>query len=134
MQEERDTRTIKSLLNELAEETTDLVRQEAALARAETNEKIHQASRAIKFMVIGGAIAIAGLFYILDAVVYGLARLLPEEYRLWAAALIVGVVVLVIGLILLKKAQRDLKPDHLTPKITTHSVQRDIQLARGQMQ
>ena len=134
MQEERDSRSIKSLLNELAEETTDLVRQEAALARAETTEKIQVATRAMKFMVVGGAIAIAGLFYILDAIVYGLARMLPEEYRLWAAALIVGVVVLVIGFILLKKAQHDLTPQKLAPKRTTHSIQRDVQLARGQMQ
>ena len=32
LQEEKEARSIKHLLNELAEETTDLVRQEAALA------------------------------------------------------------------------------------------------------
>src|SRR5690554_835375 len=132
-QEQRDPRTIKSLLNELAEETTDLVRQEAALARAETNEKLHLATRAIVFLVIGGAIAIAGLFYVLDAVVYGLARFMPGEYRLWLAALIVGLVVLTIGFFMLRKAQKDLKPNRLTPKRSAESIQRDVQLARGQM-
>jgi len=133
-QEQRDPRTIKSLLNELAEETTDLVRQEAALARAETNEKLHLASRAVIFLVIRGAVAIAGLFYVLDAVVYGLARLMPGEYRLWLAALIVGLVVSAIGFVLLKKAQKDLKPNRLTPKRSAESIQRDVQLARGHMQ
>ncbi len=134
LQEEKDARSIKHLLNELAEETTDLVRQEAALARAETNEKIQQASRAMKMLVVGGAIIVAGLFYLLDAVVYGLARVLPEEYRLWLAALIVGLTVLIIGAILVKSASTKLKPDHLKPERSTHSIQRDIKLARGHMQ
>lgn len=132
MEEHKDTRSVAALMSEFTSETSTLARQEIALAKAETNEKINQLTSGIKQLVIGGAILIVSLFYILDAVVYGIAQLLPEDYRLWLAALIVGVVVGLLGLTLLKKGQKDVQPDNLTPRRTVRSVKLDTQLAKGQ--
>lgn len=134
MDEHKENRSVTALVSELATETTTLVRQEVALAKAEANEKIGQLTSGIKSLVIGGAILIASLFYILDAVVYGIARLMPDEYRLWLGALIVGVVVSIVGLILLKKGQKNVQARNLAPKRTTRSVQRDTELAKGHTQ
>lgn len=131
MDERKETRPVTALMSELAEETSTLIRQQIALAKAEANEKVHQVTGGIKALVIGGAILLVSLFYILDAVVYGLATLLPEDYRLWLAALIVGVVVGVVGLILLKKGSSQLQATNLKPTRTTESVKRDAQTVRG---
>lgn len=134
MDEQKDNRTVAALISELANETTTLVRQQVDLAKAEANEKLHQVTGGIKSLVIGGAILVVSLFYILDAVVYGIARLMPEEYRLWLAALIVGVVVGIIGVILVKKGQKQLQSSSLKPSRTTESLKRDAQTVRGQTQ
>lgn len=134
MEEQKENRSVASLVSELATETTTLVRQEVALAKAEANEKLGQLSSGIKSLVVGAAVLIASLFYILDAVVYGLARLMPEEYRLWLAALIVGVVIGIIGLVLVKKGSKNLQARHLAPNRTAHSLKRDSQLVKGQPQ
>lgn len=134
MDEHKNNRPVTALMSELASETTTLVRQEVALAKAEANEKLHQITSGIKYLVIGGAILIAALFYILDAVVYGIARLMPDEYRLWLAALIVGVVVGIIGLIFLKKGQKNLDARNLSPRRSPRSVKLDTQLVKGQAQ
>lgn len=134
MDEHKENRSVTALVSELATETTTLVRQEVALAKAEANEKISQLTSGVKSLVIGGAILIASLFYILDAVVYGIARLMPDEYRLWLGALIVGVVVSIVGLILLKKGQKNVQARNLAPNRTTRSVKRDTELAKGHTQ
>lgn len=134
MDEHKDNRSVTALVSELATETTTLVRQEVALAKAEANEKLGQFTNGIKYLVIGAAILIASIFYILDAVVYGIARLMPDEYRLWLAALIVGVVVGIIGLILIKKGQKNVQAGNLAPKRTARSVKLDSQLVKGQTQ
>lgn len=133
MDEQKDNRSVTALMSELADETTTLVRQQIALAKAEANEKIHQVTGGIKSLVIGGAILIVSLFYILDAVVYGLARLLPEDYRLWLAALIVGVVLGIVGLVLLKKGEKQVQASNLKPTRTTESIKRDAETVRGQV-
>ncbi|MAL99834.1 phage holin family protein [Hydrocarboniclastica marina] len=135
MDEQRDpNRSLTSLISELADESSALVRQEVALAKAEAQEKVTQLTNGIKYLVIGGAILIAGLFYILDAVVYGIARLMPEQYQLWLAALIVGVVVGVIGLVLLKKGEKNVQGTNLQPRRTVRSVKLDTQLVKGHSQ
>ena len=134
MDEQKDNRSISALMSELANETTTLVRQEVALAKAEANEKVQQVSNGVKYLIVGGAVLIAALFYILDAVVYGIARLMPDEYRLWLGALIVGVVVGIIGIALLKSGSKKLQANNLAPHRTTESVKRDAQTVRGQFQ
>lgn len=135
MDEQRDpNRSLTSLISELADESSALVRQEVALAKAEAHEKVTQLTNGIKYLVVGGAILIAGLFYILDAVVYGIARLMPDQYQLWLAALIVGVVVGVIGLIFLKKGGSNLQGSNLQPRRTVRSVKMDTQLVKGHSQ
>ena len=132
MEEQKDRRSVTTLMSELADETTTLVRQEVALAKAEANEKFHQIMSGVRSLILGGAILLVALFYVLDAVVYGIARLVPEEYRLWLGALIVGVVVAIVGVMLVKKGGKLLLTSSLSLNRTTDSVKRDAQTIRGQ--
>jgi uncharacterized integral membrane protein len=108
----------------------DLVRQEMALARAEISEKITSAERALVALVVGAVIILAGLLLLLQAVVNGLAMVLPEETAPWLAPLIVGAVVAVIGYLMLKGARTKLQPDNLMPHRTVDSLRRDAAVAQ----
>lgn len=134
MDEHKDTRSVAELMSELATETSTLVRQEVALAKAEANEKVSQLTGGIKSLILGGVMLIVSLFYVLDAVVYGLAQLLPEGYRLWLAALIVGVVLGIVGLMMIKKGEKSVEPRNLAPHRTTHSVKQDAEMVKGHSQ
>jgi len=107
-------RSIGELVGELSRETTDLVRKEVALAKAELGVKIDQAERGVINGVAGGAVAYLGLAVLLFAVVYALSNVVAP----WLAAVIVGGVVIVAGLIMLGKARSDLKAGNLKPEHT----------------
>jgi len=126
----RNEKTLPGLFSDLTRETVDLIRQEIALARAEMSEKISTAQTALTSVAIGAAIILAGLFIILQAVVNGLAMILPPEMAPWLAPLIVGVVVALIGYMMLKGGSAKLKPDNLMPHRTMDSLQRDKVLAK----
>lgn len=131
-----ESRSVTSLLSELTDEVTTLVRQELQLAKAEASEKVSQIGSGIGSVAAGGAIAFGGFLVLLQALVYGLADILDRAYDpspLWMASLIVGVVVLLIGYALLKKGQSDLKAKHLAPHKTARSLRRDKNLVKDEL-
>jgi uncharacterized integral membrane protein len=127
---DKSEKSLPSLFSDLARETVDLVRQEMALARAEISEKITSAERALVALVVGAVIILAGLLLLLQAVVNGLAMVLPEETAPWLAPLIVGAVVALIGFLMLKGARTKLQPDNLMPHRTVDSLRRDAAVAQ----
>jgi hypothetical protein len=127
---DKSEKSLPSLFSDLARETVDLVRQEMALARAEISEKITSAERALVALVVGAVIILAGLLLLLQAVVNGLAMVLPEETAPWLAPLIVGAVVALIGFLMLKGARTKLQPDNLVPHRTVDSLRRDAAVAQ----
>lgn len=131
MFENRHDRPLTALLGDLMQDAATLVRKEVALARAEMSEKISQAGTGVAYLVIGGALAFAALLVLLDALVLALVEILDISPTL--AALIVGVIIAIIGLVLVQKGRRDLKPSHLTPERTVDSIRRDAQLAKEQV-
>lgn len=122
---EKNEKSLATLFSDLTRDTVELVRQEIALARAELSQKIGTAQGAIASMAIGAAVILAGLFLLLQAVVHGLALLLPPELAPWLAPLIVGAVVAAIGWGMLKAGRSRLDPDNLVPHRTMDSLRRD---------
>lgn len=94
----RDERPLGELFTDLVRETGALVRQEVQLAKAEVTQSAAQAGRAAGLMAAGGAVAYAGLLAIIAAVILWLWH---NGMADWAAALVVGVVVVLIGVALL---------------------------------
>jgi putative superfamily III holin-X len=109
----RPGETTAGLLNGLARDVTLLVRQEAALVRAEVSEKIEQARNGISAVATGSIVTHAGLLFLLLAAVLGLDQQLR---RPWLSALIVGGVVTLIGLVLRGRGKRSLSATHLAPE------------------
>lgn len=132
--EHKEERSLASLISDLTRETSDLMRQEVALAKTEISAKVNEVKTGLVALVIAAALFIVGLIYILNAVVYGIAELLPEDLSPWLAALIVGVISLVVGYSLLKKGQEKLEPSNLAPKRTVNQLQEDKNLVKEQIQ
>ena len=117
--------SFRSLGGELIDEISRLIRQELRLAQAEGAEKAEQVQTGIVAVVVGLLLGTAALLILLQAVVIGLAHVMPA----WLAAVVVGVVIAAIGLGLVRYGQSNLKARHLVPERTIRSVRTDRDLA-----
>jgi xanthine/uracil permease len=130
MAQVRDERSLGDLFSDLSRETTTLVRQEVQLAKAELTQSATEAARGIGMLVAGGAVAYAGLLFVLLAIVFGL---IEAGWDPWLSALVVGVVVVVIGAILVLRARESLNPANLAPRRTVETLKEDQEWAKEQI-
>jgi Putative Actinobacterial Holin-X, holin superfamily III len=124
-----DDRGVAGLFTALAREASRLFRQEIALAKAELTQKVGRAGTGAVEVAAGGLILYAGFLALLAAAALALTRVLPD----WAAALVVGVVVILIGAVLVLKGKRDLGPRRLLPDHTLRTLREDARWAREQV-
>jgi hypothetical protein len=124
-----EDRGLAGLFAALAREGSRLFRQEVALARAELAAKLGQAGSGAVQIAAGGLILYAGFLALLAAAALALTRVLPD----WAAALVIGVLVVVIGGVLLLKGKRDLGARRLVPDRTLRTLREDARWAREQV-
>jgi len=114
-------RSLATLLSDVAGETVELVRQELALFKAELQEKLSKAGIGAALVGAGALIAYSGWLFLLLAAVYALALVVPA----WAAALIVGALVLGIGGVLALIGKSRMRADALTPDRSMRSLRED---------
>ena len=126
----RDERSLGDLFSDLSRETTTLVRQEVQLAKAELTQSATEAARGIGMLVAGGAVAYAGLLFLLLAIVFGL---IEAGWDAWLSALAVGLVVVAIGAVLVLRARESLKPANLAPRRTVETLKEDQEWAKEQI-
>ncbi|MDW7772625.1 MAG: phage holin family protein [Desulfobulbaceae bacterium] len=124
--DKRDEKSITVLLSDLTREITTLFKQEVRLVKIEMSEKIDQAESGVVWMIVGGALAYAGLLILLYAVVLGFSEVMAA----WLSALIVAGVVMAIGLGIVGKGKAYLRARNLMPQKTVESLQRDKQVAQ----
>lgn len=118
--------SIGEIAGGLAGDIQDLVRGELALARAEFDQKLH-GFVTIAISVVGGAlVAFAGLVVLLEGGAAALAQWLPT----WAALLIVGAVIVIIGALIARGALAKLSLHNLKPERAISNVQKDAQLIK----
>jgi xanthine/uracil permease len=126
----RDERSLGDLFSDLSRETSTLVRQEVQLAKAELTQSATEAARGLGMLVAGGAVAYAGLLFLLLAIVFGL---IEAGWDAWLSALAVGLVVVAIGAILVLRARESLKPANLAPRRTVETLKEDQAWAKEQI-
>ena len=131
MRPHREDQPVRTLLSELTQEATTLVRKEAELARVEIGDKMSDTMAAATSMAIGGAVLFAGVLFLLAAATLALNAYVVHQLIL--STLIVGAVVAIIGAILLAVGRRRMAARSLTPEMTIRSLQRDAELARTSM-
>jgi hypothetical protein len=122
-------RSLGELFAELSRETSTLVRNEVALAKAELAAKAARVGRDVAMIALGGALAHAALLTIVAAVVLLLARAGLDP---WLAALIVGFAVAAAGYVVAQKGLGALKSGDVTPNETIQSVKETAQWAKNQ--
>ena len=129
----RTDKSLGALFSDLTRETVELITKEIALARSEVSQKVSTAQAAVTAVAIGAAVLLAGLFILLQAVVNGVAMVLPPELAPWLAPLIVGLVVALIGFAMLKGGSNKLSAEHLMPRRTMESLRRDKDIAQERL-
>lgn len=130
MQQTQDDRSLGELFAELAREMSTLVRQEVALAKTEMTQKATRVGTNVAFLLMGAAIAYAGLLAIIAAIIIVLGNAMNN---MWAAALIVGVVIVGIAVALIMKGLNALKGEDLAPRQTIETLKEDAQWAKEQI-
>jgi uncharacterized membrane protein YqjE len=120
-------RPIGELVKDLSSQTSTLVRQEIALARAELQEQGKVAGKGAG--MLAGA-AVAGLLA-LGALTAGLIALLDKAMATWVAALIVMALWAIVALVLAKTGQTALKRATPPAPQTVETVKEDIQWAKN---
>jgi lipopolysaccharide export LptBFGC system permease protein LptF len=123
----RDYDSTPSLLRRLADDVSMLLAQEVALLKAETSRSIGDLKASAASIAVGGAVAFMGGFFLLLAAVYGLSNVVQP----WLAALIVGGVVTLIGLIMLAAGRRKLQPAAVAPRRTAAALRKDAKMIKG---
>ena len=125
--EARDYDSTPSLLRRLVDDVGMLFAQELALLKAETTRAIGDLKAGAASIAIGGAVAFMGAIFLLLAAVYGLSNVMEP----WLAALIVGGVVTLIGIIMLASGRRKLEPAAVAPRRTAAALRKDTEMIKG---
>lgn len=133
-----EEQSVGSLLKQLRDESTALIRDEVALAKREMREKAASYGRNIGSLVAGALIGYAALVIILLAVgsliTEGLigADIDPAMAHFLGLA-IVGVVVAIISAILVSMAINKLKEEGLVPERTVETLRNDKEWVKQQV-
>lgn len=122
-------RGIAGLFSDLAREAGRLIQQEIALARAELVDRFARMGLGAALVAVGAGLAFAALLALAAAAILALALVLPA----WAAALIVGGVLLAAALAVILKGRSDLAAKNLVPKRTIKTLREDALWAKEQM-
>lgn len=126
----QEHRSVPELFTDLVSQVTALFRTETRLARAEINEKIAQAGSGVGMIAAGAVLLIPALVILLQAAV---AALIDQGFQSYVAALIVGGVAFLIGLIVALIGMNQLKVKKLTPQKTIEQLQNDAAFARNRV-
>jgi Flp pilus assembly protein TadB len=118
--------SIGELIGQLSSQTSRLVRDEMRLAQKEFQESARHAGIGAGVFSVAGLLALFGLATLIAAAVAGLSLALP----VWAAALIVGAVLLAgAGVAALVSKRQVQQATPAAPK-TVESVKKDIEEIR----
>ncbi len=114
------------VIGSLFTDLQDLFQGEIRLARAELDQKLDRVIMAAIWLIGGALVAFAGLVVILQGVAAALALYLPT----WAASLIVGVVIVVVGALFARSGLAMLSLKTLIPNRMAASLQKDARVVK----
>jgi uncharacterized membrane protein YqjE len=119
------------LVKRMSTQVSELVRGELELARAELTEKGKRAGAGAGLAGAGGVVALYGIGALIAAAIAALDIVLA----LWLAALVIGVVLLIVAGVLALVGRKELRQAAPpVPKDVVDSVQQDVQTVRQAVQ
>lgn len=120
------SRSFTALLSDILRESRELVRTEVRLVRAEVSDKVTQIQTAGVAMMAAMVCVLVGLIVLAQAVVVALAQVMNPVW----AALLVGVVFILVAAILFLQARSNLKPSNLTPDRSVNQLNKDSRMVK----
>lgn len=133
------TNTLPTLLRDLRDETTTLLRQEVALAKAELKENASRMGSHATQIAIGGFVAYAGVIVLLIGLGLLIGSLLvraglDRDLAQWLAPTLVGIIVALVGWGMVSKAKNAMGHDDLAPKQTIETMRENKDWAQHKLQ
>ena|SRR5688572_6560776 len=125
----KEERSLGDLFAELAGETGTLVRQEVALAQTEIVHKATKAGKNIGYLVVGGAVAYAGVLAIIAGIIILLSNVMPA----WASALLIGVAIAAAAYFMISSALAELKKTDPMPRNTIETIKEDAKWLKNEV-
>jgi drug/metabolite transporter (DMT)-like permease len=126
----RQEASLGDLFTDLADKTSTLIRQEAALVQTELTTKAVSAGKNVGYLAVGAFVAYAAALVLIAALVAGLYAL---NIPVWASALIVGVILGIVSYVLINSALTALKNTNWAPKESIESIKEDAQWLKKQV-
>ena len=114
------------IIGNIAIDVGDLVRGEIRLARAEIDQKLDRLIVAALWVIGGAFVTFAGLVVLIQAAAVALSHVMA----VWAAFLIVGLLIVVVGGLLARSGIAMLSLSNLAPKRTAASLRKDANLVK----
>lgn len=125
-----DERSLGDLFTELANESSQLIRQEVALAQAEITQKVVKAGINVSYLVVGGSVAFVAFQAIVAALIIGLGTFIGNY---WLSALIIGIIVAIAAYFMVSTAIETLKEMQITPQKTKETIKEDVKWVKEQV-
>jgi hypothetical protein len=122
----RTRRSVGDILRDVVTDAQDLMRGEVALVRAEMDQKVDRTVTALIWVVGGMLLGFAGLVILLMAGGDALSYVLP----VWAAYLVVGFIVVVLGVLFTRSGISMLKLEKLAPSRTARNLSADARMVK----
>ena len=117
---------LRDLLGSLVTDFQDLVRGEVRLARAELNQKLDTLIMAAIWLIGGAFVAFAGLVVMLEGGATALSAVMPA----WAAYVIVGIVIVIVGALIARSGLSMLSLNTLSPDRTAANLKKDARVVK----
>jgi uncharacterized membrane protein YqjE len=121
-------RSISEILQDVLRNLQSIVRSEVRLAKTEVGEEFTKVKPAIVLLASGAVCGLFGVLFLLLATMYAIALALP----LWASALVVAVVLVIITAMTLKAGQKRMRRVHPLPDKTIASMKENAEWAKQQ--
>jgi len=118
-----EERSVSDVLQDILRNLQEMVRSEIRLAKLEIRGEITHAVSSGAWIVAGGVAAMSALTFLLWALTYALAT----RMSMWAATLIVALVMAAAAGALIMTGIRRAKRIHLMPERTVESVKENLE-------
>jgi hypothetical protein len=127
MSQSQDEKSLGELVADLAQGTSTLVRQEVQLAKTEITQHISAGIKGIIFLIVAAGFGFVAFLTLVTAAVLALSLILAP----WLAALLVGLLLLIAG-VLIPSALGNLKKLGEPPQQTLETIKEDAQWIKQQ--
>jgi hypothetical protein len=127
--EKAGKKSFLSLLTDVPHLISQLVRAELELLKAELLQKLKATGIGIGLFIVSLNLLLLAILLFIFAGVFALALVLP----VWASALIIGGVVLIVAIVVAAVAAKTMSGSSVpTPTETVESIREDIRTIRGE--